>query len=1433
MEYTTSIDVGVKQQWRCWPSPLGKTGEAKWLLPEEKDLIKVVEFSNRNHSSPEVGENNQEIFLLQDGNLYTKTSVDENEGLEGLSTLTLGEPLNSSESKFIDICKYHSIKNKIILIKDTGEVFAVDRNSREVLQNIHFKHNNRVERQISKNKFTYCSSGDDHIVLVDECGKAWSTGKGPQTGHISEHLKNSIHDSTNNHEAISFSKIDFFQGLAVRSISCGVDFTVALVERIEEDDDASVSSPTRASNGLSMSFKNSSRPTSCPLGLPIENDFRDDEENISDEQCYPNSSRSYSISNDDKGQEVELRHKKQPLESNDEADGEDVNSDQDKNVERLARSGIYMNPQDALKFLSNQLSWIGSGVAAGSEVPDGPTKEITKDDTSISENKSKADTENLVESDKAAESSSVSNIGRVAGNLVSAVGQTVVSRISKSFSIDSSSVPSPSHDAGKSTMETIINNSTKAKEGSKGNENSYAEDVADGGIRMDSMKTGMRSIDGHGSKKYGIYEEGEIASDEQESLLMPLSKLGENIESNSSESINDVEHMCSRSEIESGMVNECEDQSLQKSKHRFPLNWSNSSASKEKRRVSFHQHVRSASYGYFDTDSADQSKNDALNKSGLKFDDNIENIVMDRSKKVFDLEVLVWGKGTRGQPGQGDMLDRLQPSTVNELSGCGVIKIVCGSKHCLALTITGMVYGWGDNRLGQACPHNPLAVCSIPKQILLPIGEVASDIAAINDQSFILTDTGSLYSCGEKDSERNSASVISGRNVKKVDITDPIVCNSNDASDCAIGKLIPRKILCSEESLYVSLTDKYLPLTNFKAVEKNNLYRMRQITQNVLEPLCVLRNESINRDQGLKDIANSGLIDDAIYKAKSNLVTSAHRLIDWLTSSVCTSWNLISDGHISQLLLLKQIDNFCELIESYTRHVCDCLVVRCLIHEKELSDTKNLSVAINLVNDLLSNLYYEKTSTSKQNSLSVDNYHINLKKLLLYPINCIEDYLKCLKNIFIMEKTGNDGDSTKNVALEKCIATLKKTKRNVENEQKMMEETIEFWDSSTGRLPNLKIPTRRIILDSRTSPIGLANAGSFSKHWLILMNDVLVHAGYSTHNLHPLQTVWIENNQDLWLESRNSSNSSIASLMSSSQNSKSSEKEMLPNSSSINPSNDKFEISLVMPEDTLTLVASSSENRSIWLNGLQKYINEVLSSEKRKKSTESKEQNRTKQTREIVGTPISRNTSYTFRKLIELKNASFHGSWMYGKLHGEGTLTWLDGSRSYVGQFRQNHKHGLGKMEILEGRNHSLKTIFDGQWKCDKFEGHGSLYYSNGDVYKGSFKDGKPHGHGISKQGKFMGSGASVYVGEWANGSKNGYGVLDDILSGEKYMGMWYNDMKCGSGCVVTVDGVYYEGTFAHNKMTGRGLMIFEDDTVYDGNLADAGKKSIIKFNSK
>ena len=40
-------------------------------------------------------------------------------------------------------------------------------------------------------------------------------------------------------------------------------------------------------------------------------------------------------------------------------------------------------------------------------------------------------------------------------------------------------------------------------------------------------------------------------------------------------------------------------------------------------------------------------------------------------------------------------------------------------------------------------------------------------------------------------------------------------------------------------------------------------------------------------------------------------------------------------------------------------------------------------------------------------------------------------------------------------------------------------------------------------------------------------------------------------------------------------------------------------------------------------------------------------------------------------------------------------------------------------MEVVEhSGNKTTKTVFDGQWRSDKFEGHGTILYSSGDVYK-------------------------------------------------------------------------------------------------------------------
>lgn len=46
------------------------------------------------------------------------------------------------------------------------------------------------------------------------------------------------------------------------------------------------------------------------------------------------------------------------------------------------------------------------------------------------------------------------------------------------------------------------------------------------------------------------------------------------------------------------------------------------------------------------------------------------------------------------------------------------------------------------------------------------------------------------------------------------------------------------------------------------------------------------------------------------------------------------------------------------------------------------------------------------------------------------------------------------------------------------------------------------------------------------------------------------------------------------------------------------------------------------------------------------------------------------------------------------------------------------------------------------------------------------------------------------------------------LCRGEKYMGMWQDDVCQGNGVVVTQFGLYYEGNFHLNKMAVSGLCL-------------------------
>jgi len=156
-----------------------------------------------------------------------------------------------------------------------------------------------------------------------------------------------------------------------------------------------------------------------------------------------------------------------------------------------------------------------------------------------------------------------------------------------------------------------------------------------------------------------------------------------------------------------------------------------------------------------------------------------------------------------------------------------------------------------------------------------------------------------------------------------------------------------------------------------------------------------------------------------------------------------------------------------------------------------------------------------------------------------------------------------------------------------------------------------------------------------------------------------------------------------------------------------------------------------------------------------------------------------------------------------GKRHGQGTLTFSDGS-SYEGEYRNDKRHGQGTLtkpngdkyvgEFKDGEmtgqgtyTHSDGSSYEGEWKDGKKHGYGTLTYLNGEKYYGEFKDGKRNGQGTSTW-----SGGSMFVGEWKDDKKDGQGTYT-YSDGRKYVGEWKDGYRTGQGTFSTTFGFNFK----------------------------------------
>ncbi|XP_030385901.1 alsin homolog [Scaptodrosophila lebanonensis] len=232
---------------------------------------------------------------------------------------------------------------------------------------------------------------------------------------------------------------------------------------------------------------------------------------------------------------------------------------------------------------------------------------------------------------------------------------------------------------------------------------------------------------------------------------------------------------------------------------------------------------------------------------------------------------------------------------------------------------------------------------------------------------------------------------------------------------------------------------------------------------------------------------------------------------------------------------------------------------------------------------------------------------------------------------------------------------------------------------------------------------------------------------------------------------------------------------------------------ITTPEKSFSLQTRTHENRKVWYDQLQSSILAALG--------------RPRDSR----VPSVRCTSYEYsRDHPKYAKVKACGNWRKGVLQGNCYLQYPDES-VYFGSILNGVIEGHGKMVIPSN------GVYVGSFKGGRFHGHGSYEMNGNEVYEGNFFEGLFHGHGTFRSNRY------IYVGEYQANVRCGYGVLEDLQTGDKYMGMFADNKRMGVGICITGRGDYFAGTFIGDELMSTGVAVFENEYYYEGELTLRG----------
>ena len=181
-------------------------------------------------------------------------------------------------------------------------------------------------------------------------------------------------------------------------------------------------------------------------------------------------------------------------------------------------------------------------------------------------------------------------------------------------------------------------------------------------------------------------------------------------------------------------------------------------------------------------------------------------------------------------------------------------------------------------------------------------------------------------------------------------------------------------------------------------------------------------------------------------------------------------------------------------------------------------------------------------------------------------------------------------------------------------------------------------------------------------------------------------------------------------------------------------------------------------------------------------------------------------------KPIPNEEAVWRGTCENGFAKGHGTLDWRkDGvlSQSETGEMDRGRFVGQKTINFANGA----------QYIGDEL--NGEYHYNSGDVYTGSFVNGKRSGFGT-----YVYKNGNAYTGQWVDGKRTGRGKMT-FSNGAVYSGEFIDGSFSGNGEIHYIDGTAYVGTFSAGKPNGNGAYSFKDGSKYTGSVLDGKKTGI------